>query len=148
MSRSEILSWTSLGTTTSVVVFYVLMVFGWPDSVPDFSSNLFKIFFNVFWIAVIVEIIVEISESNRKVVKDERDYMIEGKGHKTGYSILVVGVIITLVHLFISNTLGTVVEEIGRVINPMMIFHFLFLSLFLACAAKRMVMIYQYRKSS
>lgn len=148
MSRSEILSWTSLATTTSVTVYYLLMVFGWPDAIPDLSSKLFKVFFNVFWIAVVVEIIVEISESNRKVVKDERDHMIEGKGHKIGYGILVFGVMVALVQLFLSNTIGPSVENYSKIVNPITIFHFLFIALFLASAAKRAVMIYQYRKTS
>ncbi|MBO6536958.1 MAG: hypothetical protein JJ966_12090 [Balneolaceae bacterium] len=145
MSRSEILSWTSLATTTSVMVFYVLMVFGWPDAIPDFSSKLFKVFFNVFWIAVIVEIVVEISESSRKVVKDERDHMIEGKGHKIGYAFLVFGVMVTLIQLFISNTIGPELEEYTKVVNTTTIFHFLFITLYLASTAKRSVMIYYYR---
>lgn len=146
MSKSEILSWTSLATSTSVVVFYILLVFGWPEAIPDYSSRFVKIFFNVFWIAVVIEIFVEISESKRKVDRDERDLMIEGKGHKAGYAILVTGVMIALVQLFLSGIIGGEVGSFMRIADPSIVFHFLFLTLFVASTAKRVTMIWNYRK--
>lgn len=148
MSRSEILSWTSLATSTSVVVFYILIVFGWPEAIPDYTARFTKIFFNVFWIAVAIEIFVEISEEKRKVQKDERDLMIEGKGLRIGYNLLVIGVMISLVHLFIVGAVGSEIEEYIRTANPAFIFHFLFITLFVASASKRITMIYNYRKDS
>lgn len=148
MSRSEILSWTSLATSTSVVVFYILIVFGWPEAVPDYSAKFVKIFFNVFWIAVAIEIFVEISEEKRKIQKDERDLMIEGKGLRIGYNILVIGVMISLVQLFLAGVIGSEIEEYVRTANPKIVFHFLFLTLFIASAAKRVTMIYNYRKDA
>lgn len=148
MSRSEILSWTSLATSTSVVVFYILIVFGWPDAIPDYSPRFTKIFFNVFWIAVVIEIFVEISEQKRKVQKDERDLMIEGKGLRVGYSILVFGVMVALVQLFIAGAVGSEIEEYIPTASPSFVFHFLFISLFVASSSKRITMIYNYRKDS
>lgn len=148
MSRSEILSWTSLATSTSVVVFYLLIVFGWPEAIPDYSAKFVKLFFNVFWIAVIVEIIVEISEGKQKTQKDERDLMIEGKGLKFGYSILVFGVMISLVQLFLAGAVGGELQNHIELAKPTYAFHFLFLTLFVASATKRVTMIYNYRKSS
>lgn len=148
MSRSEILSWTSLATSTSVVVFYILIVFGWPDAIPDYSARFTKIFFNVFWVAVGIEIFVEISEERRKVKKDERDLMIEGKGLRVGYNILVIGVMIALIHLFLSGTIGQAIESYSNLVNTKNVFHFLFLTLFIASAFKRLTMIYNYRKDS
>ncbi len=150
MSRSEILSWTSIATSTSVVVFYVLMVFGWPDAIPDYSARFTKIFFNVFWIAVVIEIIVEISQQKSKVQKDERDILIEGRGYKIGYSILVAAVAFALVQFFLSGVIGPQGDAylFGTMFEPKGIFHFLFLSLFVASASKRITMIYNYRKDS
>ncbi len=148
MSRSEILSWTSLATSTSVVVFYILIVFGWPEAIPDYSARFTTIFFNVFWIAVAIEIFVDISEQKRKVQKDERDLMIEGKGLRIGYSILVFGVMVALVQLFIAGAVGSEIEEFIPAANPRFIFHFLFITLFIASASKRITMIYNYRKDS
>ncbi|WP_290967676.1 hypothetical protein [Gracilimonas sp.] len=88
MSKQEILSWTSLGFSLSVVFFYVMFVFGWPDTIPDYSDRFVKIFFNVFWVAVIVEFIIDLTESKNQVNKDERDEKIEAIGHKRAYPYL------------------------------------------------------------
>lgn len=146
MSKQEILSWTSLATSTSFMIYYLLFSFGWPDALPDYSGSFFKTFFNVFWIAVIVEIIVEISEGKKKVQKDERDFIIEAKGMKAGYNILVVSIIIALVHLFISNMGHTFGSDFPISLNMWTGIHFLVLSLFFASAVRRTIMIYQYRK--
>lgn len=146
MSKQEILSWTSLATSTSVLVFYLLMVFGWPDGIPDLSGRFFKLFFNVFWVAVVIEIIVEISEGNKKVQKDERDFIIEAKGLKFGYNILVIAVMISLIQVFITNITLNYVPDFASVIEISTIFHFLFIALFFASAVKRGVMIYHYRR--
>lgn len=146
MSKQEILSWTSLASTTSVLVFYLLIIFGWPDAVPDYSDRFFKLFFNVFWIAVVIEIIVGITEGNKKVQKDERDFIIEAKGLKVGYNILVVTLVIALIQVFISNITHNYVPDLPFVIEISTIFHFLFISLLFASSSKRIVMIYNYRK--
>lgn len=146
MSKQEILSWTSLATSTSFLIFYLLFNFGWPDAVPDYSDSIFKTFFNLFWLAVIIEIIVEISEGNKKVQKDERDFIIEAKGMKAGYNILVISVAIALVQIFISNLGYSFGAEIPLSIELSTIFHFLLIALFAASATRRSVMIYQYRK--
>jgi hypothetical protein len=100
----------------------------------------------VFWIAVVIEIIVGITEGNKKVQKDERDFIIEAKGLKVGYNMLVVTLIIALIQVFISNITQNYVPDLPFVIEISTIFHFLFISLFLASASKRIVMIYNYRK--
>ncbi len=146
MSKQEILSWTSLATSISVLIFYILIVFGWPDAIPDYSSRFVKIFFNVFCIAVLIEIIVEISEGNKKVQKDERDFIIEAKGLKVGYSILVITMMIALVQVFITNFTSNYAPQFPITVETSTIFHFLFLSLFLASACKRAIMIYNYRR--
>lgn len=146
MSKQEILSWTSLATSSSVVIFYILIAFGWPESLPDYSGLFIKFAFNAFWVAVIIEIIVQISESKSKVQKDERDIMIEGKGLKVGYNILVLTVMIALIQVFISNFTQNFAQNLPFVIETSLIFHFLFLALFVASAAKRATIIYHYRK--
>ncbi len=146
MSKQEILSWTSLASSTSVLVFYLLINFGWPDLIPDYSARAFKIFFNVFWIAVVVEIIVGITEGKKKVQKDERDFIIEAKGLKVGYNVLVVALVIALIQVFVSNFTQSYAPNLPFAIEISSIFHFLFIALFSASAAKRVTMIYNYRK--
>lgn len=146
MSRNEILSWTSLATSTSVAVFYTLIVIGWPESFSNISSGLTKLFFNVFWVAVLIEIIVELTERKGNANIDERDLLIEAKGHKVGYRILTITVMIALVQLFLNSLFGNYIENFPVFTSASFIIHFLFLGLFLASASKRMVMIYHYRK--
>lgn len=150
MSKSQILSWTSLATSASAAVFYFLFVFGWPDAVPDYSAKFVKIFFNVFWIAIAVEIFVDINASRNKVQKDERDILIEGKGYKAGYNILVVAVVFTIIQYFISSLFSSESgsNAFASLFGPNDFFHFLFLALFISNVARRITMLYYYRKSS
>lgn len=146
MSKQEILSWTSLATSTSVLIYYLIIFFGWPESIPDYSSKFISFAFKAFWIAVIIEIIVQIGESKSKVQKDERDFLIEAKGLKVGYNILVISIMIALTQIFITNLKENFVPTLPIALDISSIFHFLFIALFLASAAKRVTMIYNYRK--
>ncbi len=147
MSKQEILSWTSVGFSLSVVFFYVMFVFGWPEALPDYSSQFTKIFFNVFWIATIVEIIIDASERKNRVDKDERDEKIEGEGHKFAYRFLTIALVIIFFQVFISNLFGDQGSSYVLLGQPNMIFHALFLLLFTGSIVKRTTMIYYYRKS-
>jgi hypothetical protein len=89
---------------------------------------------------------VEISEGNKKVQKDERDFIIEAKGMKIGYNILVLSMVIALVQIFISNLSIMSNYEFPFSLELSSVFHFLILSLFLASAVRRSIMIYHYRK--
>lgn len=146
MSRTEILSWTSLATSVSVVVFYILIILGWPEVLSDYTSKLVNIFFYVFLCAIIVEIFVEINGQKQTVTKDERDLMIEGKGHRIGYSILVFGVIVVLIQLLIVDNFGNEFDHFMSINTFKYIFNLLFITLFVASASKRTIMIYNYRK--
>jgi hypothetical protein len=146
MSRTEILSWTSLATSISVLVFYILIILGWPEFLSDYTSKLVNIFFYVFLCAVIVEIFVEINGQKQTVTKDERDLMIEGKGHRIGYSILVFGVIVALIQLLIVDNFGNEFDHFMSINTFKYIFNLLFITLFVASASKRSIMIYNYRK--
>lgn len=146
MSKQEILSWTSLATSSSFLFFYILFNFGLPEIIEGFSETFVKTFFNLFWIAVVVEIIVEISEGKKKVQKDERDFIIEAKGMKAGYNILVVSMVIALVQIFISNLSIMSNSQFPVSLELSTVFHFLLVTLFLASAVRRSIMIYHYRK--
>ncbi|SMO61238.1 hypothetical protein [Gracilimonas mengyeensis] len=147
MSKQEILSWTSIGFSFSVVFFYVLFVFGWPDFLPDYSDHFTKIFFNVFWIAMAVELIIGLTESKNRPNKDERDDKIEAYGHKYAYSFLMVAIVFMLAQIFLSRIFGHEGSQYVLFGQPNMIFHALFLILFTSSIIKRGTMLYHYRKS-
>ena len=147
MSKQEILSWTSISFSFSLVFFYVMFVFGWPEVLPDYSARFTKIFFNVFWIAIIVELIIDFTESKNRVNKDERDEKIEAVGHRYAYRFLTFMIVAILFQILLSNLLGKSGSEYLLFGQPKMIFHALFLVLFSASIIKRLTMIYHYLKS-
>lgn len=146
MSKQELLSWTSLATTSSVLVFYFLIVFGWPDFLPDYSDRLVKIFFNLFWLAVIVEIFVEIRTKKKTVDKDERDFMIEAYGLRYAYNFLVTVLVILLSQLILSSFMGGINERFEILSRPEITIHVIFLVLLMSGSIKRITMIYHYRQ--
>lgn len=146
MSKQEILSWTSFATSLSAIIFYVTLILGWPGFLPDVSDDLFQIFFNVFWIAVGIEIFVEIAWEKKKVQSDERDFRIEAIGNKFAYSFLVVIIVVVLVQLFLSGIFGNMNEIYATIGQKRVLFHLLILSLFTSSMIRRAIMIYHYRK--
>jgi hypothetical protein len=124
-----------------------MFVFGWPEVLPDYSARFTKIFFNVFWIAIIVELIIDFTESKNRVNKDERDEKIEAVGHRYAYRFLTFMIVAILFQILLSNLLGKSGSEYLLFGQPKMIFHALFLVLFSASIIKRLTMIYHYRKS-
>lgn len=145
MSTQEILSWTSLATATAVLVFYLLIMFGWPNFLPDYSGQVFDLFFKVFWVAIIIEVIVDIMNRKDRVHKDERDFMIESYGVRYAYNFLMVAISIILVNIFLSGVLGDISEIHDFLGNKRITFHALFITLFTASFIKRTTMIYHYR---
>lgn len=148
MSRQEILSWTSLGVSVSVLVYYLLIVFGWPDSIPDLSAEFTKVFFNVFWIAIIVEFIVDINDSiqKKKISADERDLMIEARGHKNAYTFVVVAIVFLLSQMVLSRILGDGQSMFSVLGSEIMVFHMLVITLLISSATKRATMLWYYMK--
>jgi len=130
-----------------VVFFYVMFVFGWPDTLPDYSARFTKIFINVFWVAIIIELIIDFTESKNRVNKDERDEKIEAVGHRYAYRFLTLMIVTILFQILLSNFLGKSASDYLLLGQPRMIFHALFLLLFSASIIKRSTMIYHYRKS-
>lgn len=146
MSKQEILSWTSLVTSLSFMVLYLIFVFGWPDFLPNYGNQFFEIFFNLFWIALVIEIIVEVSKNKGGVNKDERDSKIEALGVKKAYSFLSVGIAFVLVSIFLGDFLGGVVPVHSWISETKNMFHALLLLLFSSNVIKRIIQIYHYRK--
>ena len=146
MSRQEILSWSSLGFSLSVVFFYIIFVFGWPEIIPDYSDSFTKVFLNVIWIALAVELIIGLTEHKSKVLKDERDEKIEAYGHKYAYTFLSVSIVAILFQIMLSNFLGPEGSQYLLLGSTSMIIHVLFIVLFASSIVKRITMIYHYKK--
>lgn len=147
MSKQEILSWTSFGTAVSVLFFYVLFVFGWPGFLPDYSYQLYDIFFKIFWVAIAIEVVVDIIEKKNKVTKDERDFMIEAYGLRYAYNFLMVAIIFIIIQIPLTEILGQISEVHELLSSKRAIFHALFITILLTTLIKRGTMIYHYRKT-
>ncbi len=145
MSKQEILSWTSFTITLSVLAIYTLFVFGWPSFIPGYSGSIFKLFFNLFWIAVGIEIFVDATKKKFKVSKDERDLLIEARGMRNGYYFLSGSIILLLIQIFISAFFTESFETLILFSENKNIFHFLLIVLLSSALIKRSTQIYFYR---
>ena len=146
MSKQELYAWCSLGMSLSVLVFYTLIFWGWPEGVPDYSSRLVKVFFNVFWIALIGEIILDATQKKNQVNEDERDQMIAAKGFRNAYNILSIFVVLVIVQALLSNIFGitgSLYESMGQ---STFILHILFVSLLVSGITRRATQIWFYRR--
>ncbi len=146
MSKQELYAWSSFGMTLSILVFYVLIVFGWPDGVPDFSSTAVKIFFNLFWMAFVVELILDATKNKTGVEKDERDFMIDARGFKNGYNFLSSFIAILIFQVLVSYIFDGVHNWFTIVAKPSFVLHALFILLLLSSLIRRGTQLYYYRK--
>lgn len=148
MSKQELLSWTSLGATTSILVIYLIYMFGWPDLLPDYSARIVNIFITVFWIALALELFIGIKESNAKIDKDERDMMVEAFSYKYAYNFVMVVLVLILGHVLLNIMVGNTLPINTNFISAdgAILFHILFFTLLLASGIRRVSMIYFYRK--
>jgi len=148
MSKQELLSWSSLGITISILVIYLLYIFGWPEAIPDYSSLIVKVFVNFFWIAFALELLIGIKESKAKVDKDERDVMIEAFSYKYAYNFVMVVLVLILGNLLLATLVGDSLQAfpITRLTEGVLLFHILLMTLLTASFIRRSSMIYYYRR--
>ena len=146
MSKHEILSWTSIASSATVIFFYVLFFFGMPGFLAEHEASLTKIFVNTFWIVLAIELLIGLTEHRSNVDKDERDYQIEAFGHKFAYSFVMVILVIMLVQLFLAPILGQANETYSSIYSLSTLRHVLFLTILGSSLIKRITMVYHYRK--
>lgn len=146
MSKQELYAWSSFGMTLSIFVFYILIVFGWPQGVPDYSSTAVKVFFNLFWIAFIVEIILDATKNKTGVDRDERDFMIEARGFKNAYNFLSSLIAILIFQVLVSKVFDGVNDWLTIISKPSFVLHALFVLLLLSSLIRRSTQLYYYRK--
>lgn len=146
MSKQELYAWCSLGMSISVLVFYILIFWGWPEGIPDYSSRIVKIFFNVFWIALIGEIILDATQKKNQLNGDERDQMIAAKGYRNAYSVLSIVVVLIIVQALLSNVFGLTGNLYASMAQSTFILHSLFISLLISGITRRSTQIWFYRR--
>ena len=98
----------------------------------------------MFWIAVVIEIILEVSDNKKSVDKDERDFMIEARGLKNAYGFLSFAIVFVLVSMFLSSIFAKMSDTFTLLGGTISTFHILFIVLFVSNIIKRATQIYYY----
>jgi hypothetical protein len=142
MSKQEMYAWTSLLSSTSVVVIYTVYAIGLPENWAEVESQLASIFIKVFLFVLVIEIALEILKNKNEVEKDERDEMVAGKGYRNAYHFLMVSVVFVLFQMIMENILGFQSFVYGSV----SLVHVLIYIVLLASIINRGTQIFFYRR--
>lgn len=147
MSKKELYAWTSFGSMGALLGYYLIVVLGWTENMPEIESGLRSLFFRVFVIALVVEVTLDILRSlnNKEVFEDERDKAIEGKGFKNAYYFLLIAVFTVAGHTFAYDLLGFS-DKAGLFSAPFVSTHILLCSAFIAVMLKSATQLYYYNR--
>lgn len=149
MSKQEIYAWSSLASSLAIVGFYAITVFGWPETLPDYSDRLTSLFIKVFLIAFVAEFVLDLMSSKAGVHEDERDINYASKGFRNAYYFLMVAIAGILGSLFLPLFISEQFFEQEVFFNDtVLIFHFLFLTLLVGSMIKRSTQVFYYRKDA
>lgn len=125
-----------LGLNLIIFIYYLFIVLGTSDS----TQGVFPIYFNVivgYTIANIVLVLFLMLITKSKTIgKDERDIIIESKAYRNGY-IGAVSIINIVILLALVN---------DKILEPVIIFHILFSTLFVAHIIQNVTQIFYYKK--
>lgn len=150
MSRQELYAWAGLASAAGIAGYYVLAVIGLPEGSAPIAEPLGGLFIRVIVIAVVVEFVLDLSQSldRLRIDKDERDRMIEGKGFRNAYYVLVVMVFTAIGHLVVTGLLGRHLDEKVVVSLPLLTLHILVLGVFAASMVNSATRLICYRRGS
>lgn len=144
MSKQELYAWTSLLSSIALMAVYGIIVFGWPEGLPDYSEQLSGLFIKIIVIAFIVELTLDLLKRKGSVDKDERDRSIAAKGYRNAYYFLSGCISVILVQIVLS-TVASHYGPLDFASNPLHIFHALLYTLLLGSVINRTTQVYFYR---
>jgi hypothetical protein len=153
MSFREKSIWISLISTLLIFGDYFLNIIALgnlPEQVAKTAA--LELSIRAFVLIIIVEIIFQtmLAVSNRKAAKlgaDERDKLFEYKGNNFGYSVLVVGVLITLGRMVSLEISPEFIEQFKVLDIPFLTAHILLFSFILSEVVRFSAQLYYYRSS-
>jgi hypothetical protein len=153
MSFREKSIWISLISTLLIFGDYFLNIIALgnlPEQVAKTAA--LELSIRAFVLIIIVEIIFQtmLAVSNRKAAKlgaDERDKLYEYKGNNFGYSVLVVGVLITLGRMVSMEISPEFIEQFKVLDIPFLTAHILLFSFILSEVVRFSAQLYYYRSS-
>jgi hypothetical protein len=153
MSFREKSIWISLISTLLIFgdyFFNIIALGNLPEQVAKTAA--LELSIRAFVLIIIVEIIFQtmLAVSNRKAAKlgaDERDKLFEYKGNNFGYSVLVVGVLITLGRMVSLEISPEFIEQFKVLDIPFLTAHILLFSFILSEVVRFSAQLYYYRSS-
>ncbi|GIV61050.1 MAG: hypothetical protein KatS3mg043_2139 [Rhodothermaceae bacterium] len=146
MSKQEIYVWSSLAMDLGLPGLYLLMFWGLPEGMERQAEALSSLFLKVIGIAVLIEVVLELSRRAGSVEKDERDERIAAKGYRNAYWVFMSASAALLVHVFVSDVLSQAAGEPVFLARPFLVFHLLLLILFAASLTRYGTQVYFYRR--
>jgi hypothetical protein len=152
MSFREKSIWISLISTMLIFGDYFLNVIalgGLPEAVA--KTTALELSVRAFVLIIIVEIIFQtiLALSNRKVAKlgaDERDKLFEYKGNNFGYTVLVIGVLLTLGKMVSLEINPEFIEQFKALNIPILTAHILLYSFILSEVVRFSAPLYYFRR--
>ncbi|MFT4605465.1 MAG: hypothetical protein ACI9W4_002204 [Rhodothermales bacterium] len=145
-SRTELYAWTALASSGALAAYYLIAVIGFPGSDVPMSEGLKGPLLTVFGWAVLFEVLLEVLQSleSTRVVKDERDLLIEGRGFRNAYVFMVAVVVSLLAHVAIWKVVaGTSVTMSGLVM-----FHVLVMAILVASVVNAATKLFYYMRGA
>lgn len=151
MSFREKSIWISLVSTILIFGDYflnLLSLSGLPVDVA--KSAALGLFLRSIFLIIVVEIVFQgmLALSNRKAAElgaDERDKLFEYKGNNIGYTILVIGVFITLGRIVFIELNPEFIQDSGLLNIPFLTAHILLFSFILSEVVRFFGQLYYYR---
>lgn len=149
MSKKEIYAWSSLASSLVLLGFYLIAVFGWPESLENYGDYITGLFWKVLGIAILVEVVLDLMRDLNigEVHRDERDMLIESKGYRNAYYLLMVAIFSLAINLLISDLASEAASKQMFLAIPFMALHVLVIVLFAANITKSTTQLYYYLKS-
>ncbi|GAC16513.1 hypothetical protein [Aliiglaciecola lipolytica] len=152
MSFKEKSHWISLVSTICIFGYYfynIVMLAGVPvEEAKDIAKDLL---IQAIVLSVLVEIILHtmLAATNHKAAEmgaDERDKLFEYRGNQVGYTILVVGVVITLGRIITIEYNPDFADHYSSLQIPLLTAHLLMFSFILSEVARFAVTLFNYRR--
>lgn len=149
MSKKEIYIWSSLVSSTLLLTFYLIAVFGWPAPLENYAEYITGIFWKILGIALTIEIMLDIMKEfqTESKTEDNHDLLVQAKGYRNAYYFLMVVIVSLGVSMFLSDLLAT---ETGReqlfFAIPFVTLHIIVVVFFLANITKSVTQLYYYFK--
>ena len=149
MSKKEIYIWSSFVSSTLLLFFYLIAVFGWPGQLENYADYISGIFWKVLGIAITIEIILDVLKEFQTETKTDEphDLLAQAKGYRNAYYFLMVVIASLGVNLFLSDLIASETgQEHLLFAIPFVTLHIIVVVFFLANITKSITQLYYYSR--